>query len=520
MRSKVSILPAVLAVWAAACDNAPGRILVPNGGTVAIASYVDVNADGHFTANLDVPTTGLRALLYLAGASQPTASAVTGSDGMGLALNVPAGQYRLAIDSASLGDSLQVLNVDSATFTVQAQSKDTVYALVRMTFPQLTVAQAKLLPAGKKLVIRGIALNDQSSFGGAIYVQDATGVIRAQSLRQQTTVAPGDSVQVSASTARANDLPVLTDGVLVRIRTGTPPTPVQLQTGPASTARGGTLDGYLVHVDTATLLSFRTESGSLILTLDDGSGSLEVNLGSQGAPSQPLPGARMTATGLLLPKLGAPGKWQLSPRGSADLGNIGFPTVTLAQARQASAGQTFTMYGIALNGLPTFGDGTVHIQDPTAAIRILNAGASSFPIVLAGDSLQVVAVVLIGTNGQPYLSPVTLTRLRQGLALPPVTTLFSGTAATANDGRLDAQQAKVASARIRDTSTVASTGAFLMHVDDGSGPLSVVLEASTGLRRRDLIPDARVDVTGLLVGSANGVWALKPRTTQDLTVLP
>ena len=77
MRSKVSILPAVLAVWAAACDNAPGRILVPNGGTVAIASYVDVNADGHFTANLDVPTTGLRALLYLAGASQPTASCVS-----------------------------------------------------------------------------------------------------------------------------------------------------------------------------------------------------------------------------------------------------------------------------------------------------------------------------------------------------------------------------------------------------------------------------------------------------------
>jgi DNA/RNA endonuclease YhcR with UshA esterase domain len=96
----------------------------------------------------------------------------------------------------------------------------------------------------------------------------------------------------------------------------------------------------------------------------------------------------------------------------------------------------------------------------------------------------------------------------------------TATAAAAGAGALDAELIHVESAVVQDTSRTGA-GEFVLTVDDGSGPVDVVLDAQITFSPQfgGAILGSTLDVTGLLVPATTGTrWLLKPRQNDDLVV--
>ena len=210
--------------------------------------------------------------------------------------------------------------------------------------------------------------------------------------------------------------------------------------------------------------------------------------------------------------------WQLKPRNPADV-NISFQRVTVAQARTLPAGRLVQLDGLALNGWITFGDSTVHVVDPTGTIRTTRVVQST---LFAGDSVRMVGRIAL-RDGQTVLSFVTPTVLLTNRTLPAPQQPTTAEAADAKNGALDAALVRFRDIIIADTATVGRTannpGNFVITVDDGTGPLEIVILPALGLRLTSYVPNARIDVTGLLVPVPGGArWQLRPRSQSDIVV--
>ena len=190
---------------------------------------------------------------------------------------------------------------------------------------------------------------------------------------------------------------------------------------------------------------------------------------------------------------------------------LGFPIVTVPEARALPAGTRIFVQGVTLNSLGTFGDLTLHIADTTAAIRATRVSPSA---IFAGDLVRLRGTTRVD-DGQPTLDDVA-PFLVSILAVPPPKLLSSGVAAAADSARLDANLVEVAGATLSDTATV--DGDFVLTVNDGSGDLAVVLDRDVGFDLTPFIPGVDLDAIGLLVPDGSGAWNLKPRSGSDLTI--
>jgi hypothetical protein len=135
------------------------------------------------------------------------------------------------------------------------------------------------------------------------------------------------------------------------------------------------------------------------------------------------------------------------------------------------------------------------------------------PIVAAGDSVRFLGRVG-AANGQPVIQEAQATILQ--IASPPVAIrLTTGDAALAGGGGRDADLVRIVDGTIgTDTATVA--GDYQFTVDDGSGPVRVVLDNDASLTRTPYVPGVVMDATGVLVPDGAGAWLLKPRVNADL----
>jgi hypothetical protein len=192
--------------------------------------------------------------------------------------------------------------------------------------------------------------------------------------------------------------------------------------------------------------------------------------------------------------------------------NVGFPQLTLAEARAATPGRKMFVAGVALIARNLFGDTTLHIADPTTAVRLT---AVRTALVGPGDSIRVLAT-RSSRDGQPTLDRGTIFPLATDAQLP-VHPLTTAAAASASGGQLDAALVRITDAVVEDTATV--DGNRRLRVNDASGPLEVRLDTIVGFRGPVLAPDtvgARLDVFGLLVPVGPGAWRLKPRAPSDV----
>jgi len=512
-RSPVLRTVAAVALTVIACTNSGENRITAIGGSGTVTGFTLLDANGSRLIDTgDDSLPNVRVRLVLKGQQDTGLVQTSQSNGSYRFLDVPVGEYQLKLDTTTFADTLQIVKVDSQTFTVTPG--DTVHVNILAGRPVVTIAEARALPAGRTVFVTGVALASASAFADSTTaVADTSGSIRVA--RARTTFAAGDSVRLLGSVGVRDSEPVLNDPTVVALGTGRLPGAVSLTTAAAATAAGATRDAQLVTVHGAVISDTARTATSFVLTVSDGSGPLVVQLDQTADPafqtaSLPgnfVPGNKFDVLGVLVPT--GTGTWRLRPRSAADLTNIPLPVISIRAARALTAGQTVNVVGVALNSSGTFSDTTVAVADTSGAILLTRLRTT----VAAGDSVRVRATTAT-RNGQPTLDGGTTTALGRGF-YPAAATLSTAVAATAAGGTRDAQLVIVDSATITDTATV--LGDFKLTVSDGSGNLEVLLDHAAGFVVPGVyVPNNVFNLFGVLAPTGTGTWMLRPRSAADL----
>lgn len=499
-------------LFVAGCEEQPpDPIGIDATGVVRGEAYVDANGNG-MRDDDDTPLRDLRVRLLIRGTPDSVAAFITGGDGRYNIGDVPVGLYDVVVDELTLPDTLDISSIDNTPLRVQAQ--DTAIVNISASFPTMSVADAKLAPIGRRLFIDGIALNDRNAFqDGSVYVTDGTATVRLVNVGGGQLLA-GNQGRFAGSVGRRDAQPVLTDVDFFITDSIPTPDPRDVTTAVAANAQGGNLDAALVRVTQATIISTQAVGSDYRFTLDDGSGAVEAAVRVDGGFEVGLlvPGTEVNVSGVLVPASGI-ARWILRPRRPDDV-SLGFPTVTVAEARTLPAGTQVIISGTALNNKDAFGDNSVHIQDGTGSIRGVSLRAGT---VLSGDRARFVGTIA-SQAGQPVLSDVAFFVLSVG-ELPAPTPLTTVTAHTAGNGVFDAAHVQVRQAQIQDTTTVGTV--FVMGVNDGTGRVDVVLQRSDlDYPFEEFIPGKFLTARGVLIPRGDGTWRLFTRNENDVQVNP
>ncbi len=437
---------------------------------------------------------------------------VTIDDGSGPVDVIADAALGLDVSGLAPGVSVDVQGVLIPTNAGAWQIKPRMQSDITVATPLVTIQQAKSLPVGSEVVIAGVALNNLNSFDDeSLHITDGAASIRATVIGT-AVVFEGDSVLLRGTLSTEFGQRIITLVTVTRINNVGPPSRQLVTTAVAASAVGGLLDAALVQITRATISNRTQNAGVTTLTVNDVTGPLTVEIDfSTGIPIGSLePGAEVTFAGVLVP-IGT-GAWKLKPRSPTDI-TVLLPVVSINAARSLPVGDTVVIVGVALNNVTGFGDGSVHVADTSAAIRVFSPGTNS---VFTGDSVRFRGV--IGSrSGQRTLENAAPTIV--GAVGPPtsvpVTTLI---ASTAFAGRFDANLVSVANAII--TSTAIIGGDFIMTVNDGTGLLQIVLDQDIPFNTVLFAVGVNINATGVLVPTGAGTWQMKPRGDTDLAVNP
>ncbi len=309
---------------AAACGNAGSELGVDITGTGNLSVIVYLDRDGSRGPNipgLDVLFNGARVgLLPLSG--DDTVEVVPTVAGVARFENVPLGLYRIGVTQASVGDSVEIQDVEPDTVRIQAGVPE-LEALVRVGFPEVSIREARGLPAGRRVFIRGFILAGVQSFRDTTsHVADSSGQIRLTRVSIQGGFGntPGDSVSVLGFTSSRAGQPTLDNAVVAKFGARPQPIALPVATITAATANNGVLDAGLVLVTGAIISDTSTVAPDFRVVASDGSGNLTIILDGNisFARANFRPGRSMNVRGVLVPD-GA-GAWRLKPREVSDVG--------------------------------------------------------------------------------------------------------------------------------------------------------------------------------------------------------
>lgn len=314
-------LGASLAV--AACDPAGADLgfgAEPTGQVAALA-YLDRDGTGTPTA-LDTVFRGARVSLRPRGGGVAIATATTDLQGIARFESVAFGDYLVTVEAASIGDSIQVAAIDDEEVRVSA-SVDEVAVGVRLAYPEVSLRQARLLPAGTRVFVRGVVLSGIQVFSDqSAHVIDTSAAVRLTNvslLGGLTGNTPGDSVVLRGTVGVANGQPILTGVRLTRVATRPAPVPKPVTSGVAATAQAGALDADFVLLTSVVISDTVTVAPDFRVTASDGSGAvrimLDANLGF--ALGNFRPARAISVRGVLVPD--GQGGWVLKPRGGGDV---------------------------------------------------------------------------------------------------------------------------------------------------------------------------------------------------------
>ena len=315
-------LCAAAAVLTAACNNAGSDLGQSPLKLNAISAQAFLDRDGsHTFTPADTLFPGARVSLRPLGGGKAIQTVTTNINGIARFNGVPLGEYTITVDQASIGDSIAVAAVDSSH--VKVQLADTItHVVVRLGFPEVSIRQARLLPLGKRVFIRGVVLAGVQSFRDTTsHVADSSGQIRLTRVSLRGGLIgnnPGDSVSVlGVSSSRAGQ-PTLDNAVISRFGARPAPIPLSISTLTAANASGGTLDAALVIITGAIISDTATVAPDFRVTASDGSGPIVVVLdGNINFNRANFKLAHsMNVRGVLVPD--GLGGWTLKPRDPLD----------------------------------------------------------------------------------------------------------------------------------------------------------------------------------------------------------
>jgi hypothetical protein len=234
----------------------------------------------------------------------------------------------VVIDRHALGDSVGVIAGDTGTVRISAQTDSaTAVRIVRAGYAEVSLAQLRLLPAGRKVYVRGkVTVPLQTFRDTSTFIADTSGAIRIVSSHTPAGQAGnnlGDSVLVLGTTAVAQGEPVLLNGLVRTVALGVPPIPLVISSADARTARNGALDAALVQVTSLVISDTVAANPDFLVKLTDPADSTNTPITILvdqllGAPHSFFPiGSSITVKGVLVPL--ADGTWVIKPRGASDL---------------------------------------------------------------------------------------------------------------------------------------------------------------------------------------------------------
>src|SRR5690606_17638236 len=189
---------------------------------------------------------------------------------------------------------------------------------LKLTFPTVTIAEARQLQAGQTVYIEATALNAVVAFSdGSVHLRDATGAIRTLNVPQTQSFTAGTRVRMLGTITFREGQPVL--GSISEVAPGAfvgAPAAVDASVPAAANANGGALDADLVRVVNATV----TAVGDTIRVSGSGGGTLGVVIDPNTgiATARFTVGARFDLTGVLVPGAGG-AAWILKPRSPGDV---------------------------------------------------------------------------------------------------------------------------------------------------------------------------------------------------------
>lgn len=325
MRTKGLSTPVLLAstlfLLSGCIGDGENRVLsIDAVGVVEGVVYFDDNGNRNLDPT-DPPLPGVGVRLLLRATGDTFALATSDENGLYSIGGVAVGTYDLVVAASTVGDTADVVEIDPPQLTVVRD--DSVASSIAVSYPIITLEEARALPPGERVFVEGIALNARITFrDGTVHIAGDSTAIRGTRV-QATEVIPGDSARFQGTTARFEGQPVLDDVRVFILSVGDPPDPVRIGTVVAATADFGRLDAALVQVSNAEIITADLpEVGDGVLIVDDGSGQLEVLL-DMDAPIVDTNGLTVgtfiDAVGLLVPTPGAPGTWRLKPRSDLDI---------------------------------------------------------------------------------------------------------------------------------------------------------------------------------------------------------
>ena len=199
---------------------------------------------------------------------------------------------------------------------------------------------------------------------------------------------------------------------------------------------------------------------------------------------------------------------------------VSFPVVEIEDFDTLVVGRKVFTSGIALNSRLSFGDGRVHLRGEGSALRAVRVERAPVSI---GDSIRLLGRTQLD-GGRLVLSDVDATVLISQAEIPVPVELSTGAAAAAAGGLRDADLVRIRNGTISDTMTTVD-GDFRFVVDDGTGPLTIVLQSFLQINTAPIIPDSVFRIQqaiGLLVpGTDPGggtSWRLLPRSGGDVAI--
>ena len=296
-------------------------IVLPSRPGVQLVVIVDRDGTGTQTAP-DTVLGGALVSLRPAGGGQAIQTKTTGPAGITEFQNVPVGDYIITVDAGTIGDSLIAGLPAPVHITASYDPGNTPPVQVFTGYRQVFIRQARALPLGQRVLIRGLVLAGVLSFRDTTaHVADSSSQIRLTrvTLRGNVTGSnPGDSVVVIGTVSSRAGQPTLDLAVMTQIGFRPPPFPVLLSTSQAASAMGGVLDAALVQIGGAVISEAGPEGVDFRVVGDDGSGPITVVLDAFGGfnGSAFVPGKTMFVRGVLVPD--GTGKWRLKPRNTGD----------------------------------------------------------------------------------------------------------------------------------------------------------------------------------------------------------
>jgi uncharacterized repeat protein (TIGR01451 family) len=332
----------------------------------------------------DEPLDGVQIELTASGSGEVVLSATTDSLGAFLLLDVPVGSYRIRVDTALFGDSLEAVGAGDA---IAVEVGDSTQVNIGVTYPSRAIEELAAEPVGRRVFTSGIALNQRLNFDptGRVHFAGDSLFLRALNV-ERSGVSVGDSVRLLGRIVTDNGrlaLDEVTPAILVPA--AALPLPREIALGDAASAGGGALDAALVRVRNVEITDTSTNlQGHFRFWAFAGADSVEVVLrdflGFNTSAVRPDTVVWLAqAAGLLTPiQDGAGGvRWQMLPRASGDVvlqtrsADVG---VTLSvDTASATLGDTVEVTVVATNAGPLTARGAEVEASAPAALAVVSS---------------------------------------------------------------------------------------------------------------------------------------------------